>query len=39
MAKIDSINLDVGRATSAIEFAEITIIVSWTPREISANLG
>ena len=37
MAQITNVSLRVGRVTSQIEFAEITISVSWTSREIREN--
>lgn len=38
MATINSVRLRVGRVTSATEFAELTIRVSWTNREVQENL-
>lgn len=37
MASISNVRLRVGRVTSATEFAEITITVNWTSREVSEN--
>ena len=37
MASITSVRLRVGRVSSATEFAEITVRVSWTSRERQEN--
>ncbi len=37
MANISNVSLRVGRVSSATEFAEITITVNWTSREVSEN--
>jgi hypothetical protein len=39
MAEITSIELDVGRETSSIEFAELNITVRWSPREVEENMS
>jgi hypothetical protein len=39
MAAITSVRLRVGRVSSATEFAEITIRVSWTTRERQENMA
>ena len=37
MASITNVRLRVGRSSSTIEFAELTITVNWTSREIREN--
>ncbi|MEL6194855.1 MAG: hypothetical protein AAFR66_22530 [Bacteroidota bacterium] len=37
MANISNVSLQVGRVSSATEFARLTITVSWTSREVSDN--
>ncbi|MEJ2395101.1 MAG: hypothetical protein P8045_13285 [Candidatus Thiodiazotropha sp.] len=39
MASISSVRLSVGRVSSAIEFAELTVRVSWTTRERQENMA
>ena len=38
MARISFLDLDVGRRTSGIEFARLTLNVTWTSREVQENL-
>ncbi|MEZ4920019.1 MAG: hypothetical protein R2792_13025 [Saprospiraceae bacterium] len=37
MASITNVRLQVGRVSSVTEFAELTVTVSWTSREVSEN--
>jgi hypothetical protein len=39
MSAITSVRLRVGRVSSATEFAELTIRVSWTSREVAENFA
>ena len=39
MASISSVRLRVGRTTSTTEFAELTIVVNWTTREMNENMA
>ncbi len=39
MARISQLDLDVGRATSSIEFAKLDVTVRWTSREVRENLS
>lgn len=38
MASISRVDLDVGRVSSSIEFAELNITVNWTAREVQENM-
>ena len=38
MARISNLRLQIGRVSTSVEFAELTLTVNWTSREVTENM-